>query len=393
MNTARRGILALAACQALLVTSNITVVSLSGLVGVRLAPDPAMALLPTATFVAGAALSTLPLSLRMGSHGRRAGFSLGALAGIAGAALCALALALGSFPLFCLGTAVIGAYSAAGGYYRFAAADLAPEAGRSRAVSLVLAGGMLGGVLGPESSKLTRDLTSVPFQGCYLALLGFGALALVLARHMPLAAPARRGDIGPPPRRLGQLLGQPAYLVAALGALTSYGVMNLLMGATPLAMQTCALPYAATTLAVEWHIIGMFAPALVAGSLVQRLGPPRVMAAGVAVMACSVGAALAGRSAAHFWAASTLLGVGWCLLYVGSTVLLTQAYHASEKARAQGINDMAVFVAMGVASAISGPILHHQGWSVLNLCALPLLVAAGLALPALALARGRAARA
>jgi len=386
VNSRHRNVAALAACQGLLVTNNISVVSVGSLAGYMLAAEKALSTLPATAYILGGALSTYPISLLMKHMGRRAGFTLGACAGLLGAVICTFAVGLHSFWLFCLGTLVGGMYTASGGYYRFAAADAVTQGFKSKAISLVLAGGIIGGVLGPESSKLTKDLLSVTFMGCYAALILFALIALAILRLVDLPAPSDSERTGST-RPLGQIMRQPVFVVACLGAVTAYAVMNLLMGATPLAMQICGLPYNSAALVVEWHIIGMFAPALVAGSLVHRFGPHWIMAAGVGTFFLCVLSAVTGQSVPHFWLSGTLLGLGWCFLYVGATTLLTEAYAPAEKAKAQGINDMLVYIIMATSSAVSGAILYRFGWNVLNYAALPLLLCTATAIVWLAAVR------
>jgi len=373
MSSAQRNVLALSACQALLVTNNLTIVSIGSLAGFALAPDKNWSTLPATAYIAGGALSTYPISLYMRRHGRQAGFTLGLLGALIGAAISTAALWLHMFWLFCLGTLIAGAYNASGGYYRFAAADSAVAGARSRSISLVLAGGLIGGILGPESTKLTKDLLDIAFLGSYGALMLFAVVALLIVRTLDLPAPSTEERSGPT-RPLSALVGQPVFIVACLGAVTAYAVMNLLMGATPLAMQICGLPYAAAALVIQWHIIGMYAPALVMGTLVQRFGALRVMSAGVVTYFACLAAAVSGQTTMHFWASGLLLGIGWCALFIGATALLTQAYAPAEKAKAQGFNDVVVFMVMGASSAVSGGILYRLGWNWLNYAALPLLM-------------------
>jgi MFS family permease len=389
--SAKRNVAALAVCQGLLVTNNIAVISIGSLAGYMLAANKALSTLPATAYIASGALSTYPISLFMKHHGRRAGFTLGAAAGLLGALICTLAVAAGSFALFCLGTFIAGTYTASGGYYRFAAADAVGMGLKSRAISLVLAGGILGGILGPESSKLTKDWLPVTFMGSYAALMGFALIVIAVLRLVDLPTPSEQERSGAS-RPLASIARQPVFAVACLGAVTAYAVMNLLMGVTPLAMQMCALPYASAALVIEWHIIGMFAPALIAGSLVHRFGALRVMAAGLLTYLACVFAAVTGQSVLHFWMSGTLLGIGWCLLYVGATTLLTDAYAPAEKAKTQGINDTLVFVVMATSNALSGAILYLYGWNALNYSALPLLLATAAAVVWLAHAR-RALRA
>jgi MFS family permease len=382
----RKNVTALAVLQGLLITNNITVISLGGLTGYMLAQEKSFATLPATAYIAGGACSTFLLSQLMRRYGRRVGFTVGALAGLAGAAICTTAVALQSFWLFCLGALVGGLYTAAGGYYRFAAADVVSENFKSRAISLVLAGGIIGGVLGPESSKLTKSLLSKTFMGSYAALMLFALIALAVIRLLDIPPPKAAERSGHP-RPLSRIVRQPIFVVACLGAVTSYAVMNLMMGATPLAMQMCGLPFNSATLVIESHIIGMFGPALFAGWLIKRFGILRIMATGVLMYLVCVLAAVEGQRVLNFWLSGTLLGAGWCFLYVGATTLLTEAYRPEEKAKAQGMNDMLVFAVMGTSSALSGAILYRLGWNALNLFALPLLLTTGTALVWLALRR------
>jgi MFS family permease len=383
---------ALAALQGLLITNNITVVSLGSLAGYMLAEHKSLATLPATAYIIGSASSTYAISLFMKRWGRRAGFTLGACAGLLGAAVCTCAIALHTFWLFCFGTLIAGLYNAAGGYYRFAAADVARADYKSRAISFVLAGGIIGGILGPESSKLTKDLLSIAFLGSYAALMLFALVALVIIRLLWIPPPSDEERTGPA-RPLRDIVRQPVFVVACLGAITAYAVMNLMMGATPLAMQMCALPYASAAMVIEWHIVGMFAPALFAGWLIKRFGVIKIMALGVATFFACIVAALSGQTVLNFWLSGTFLGVGWCFLYVGGTTLLTQAYEPSEKARTQGINDLLVFAIMGTTSAMSGVILYRLGWNALNWSAVPLLIVTAAAILWLGLHRRAAQRA
>jgi MFS family permease len=294
-----------------------------------------------------------------------------------GAALCATALATGTFALLCAGNLLCGVSNAGAGYYRFAAADAAAPGKQGQAISWVLGGGLLGGILGPESSKLTKDLLPTPFLGSYLSLLLLTTcvIALVGRLQLPGLNPAERGEHG---RSLGTLASQPVYAVAVLGSAVSYAVMNLLMTATPLAMQSCHHAYTDTAFVIEWHVIGMYAPAFVAGTL-------------VALMFGCVAIAVSGVEVAHFWGALLLLGVGWNFLYVASSTLLTETYRPVERARAQGLHDALVFASMAVSSASAGALVDAAGWRSVNYVALPFLTLVTLAVLGLGLSRRRLA--
>jgi MFS family permease len=388
MQADRKNVLLLAACQALIVTSNVVLISINGLAGHALAPNKALATLPVTCFVLGGALCTVPASLLMHRVGRKRGFSLGAMVGIASGFCCAAAVYLHDFALLCAGNVIFGVYNACAQYYRFAAADAARAAFKHRAISLVLAGGIVGGVLGPESSKLTKDALSAPFLGSYASLILFAALALMLVQgvNIPPLTAAEKATTGRP---LREIMKQPVFIVAVIGAGVGASVMNLLMTATPLAMQACHHAYTDSALVIEWHVIGMYAPAFVMGSLIQRFGVLSVMMSGVAMMLACVGIALAGISVAHFWFALVLLGVGWSALYVGGTTLLTEAYAPSERAKAQGTNDFLIFATQAFSSLGAGLLVTSRGWSLVNYAALPAILAAGIAITWLRIQRSK----
>lgn len=374
----KRNVSLLAACQAFLMTNGISLIAMNGLVGYSLAADKRLATLPVTAYVIGAALSTLPASFFMKHHGRRAGFMLGSGLGICGALLCALAVSIGSFALLCFGTLTAGIYNAFGQQYRFAAADAAPPDWKSKAISLTLAGGIIGGVLGPETGRLTRDLLAPSFVASYAVLALFAAASLLLASRLdipPLSPAAQRL----PGRPLREIAAQPAFIVAVLSAACGFGVMNLLMTATPLAMDICHLPFADTAFVLEWHVIGMFVPSFFTGALIKRFGVIKILLSGSVLMCACVAIALSGVSLMHFWWALLLLGIGWNFLYIGGTTLLIETYRPEEKAKSQGTNDFVVFAVQALSSLSSGVIITHQGWNILNVAALPAMLASTLA--------------
>ncbi|MGL4409566.1 MAG: MFS transporter [Zoogloea sp.] len=359
--------------QGLMLINGVTLVAVSGLVGLMLAGDRMLATLPMTFAVIGTALTTLPAAFFMKRHGRRAGFVIGALLGIGGALVCAAAVVMQQFWLLCAGTLLGGMYSAIGQQYRFAAADVAEPAWRPRAISFTLAGGILGGVAGPALSQFTRNLLEPTFFASYLTLAVIGVIALAIAAclHVPPLPPSAQQAPGRP---LREIMAQPAYFTALLAAASGYGVMNLLMTATPLAMDICAHPFASVALVLEWHVIGMFAPSFVTGSLIKRFGVGRILLAGAALMGGCVVIAVSGVSLHHFISALVLLGVGWNFLFIGGTTLLTESCRPEERAKAQGANDFIVFTVQGVTSLASGMAISASGWSSLNLMALPLVV-------------------
>lgn len=389
MDKHKKNVALLAVCQGLLLTNNSVLITINGLAGYLLAPDKGLATLPVTSYFLGSALTTLPVSLLMKRWGRRAGFTLGAVCAIAGSMLCALALYAQDFWMLCGGTAVLGVYFAAGQYYRFAAADAAPAGLRSRAISLVLAGGILGGFLGPQTSKLTKDLLlGHVYAGAYLSLVVFALIAIAVLRwlEIPRLTEAEQKASGRP---LLEIVRQPAFLVAVLCGMIGYGVMNLLMTATPLAMIACQHPFSDAAFVIQWHLVGMFGPSFFTGALVHRYGVTRVILAGVALNLVCVSVALAGIAVANFWLALTLLGIGWNFMYVGATTLLTEAHRPAERAKAQGVNDTAIFLTMVASSLSSGALFTYQGWQTMNYLAIPFLVFAGIAASGLGWLRRR----
>jgi len=379
MNSTRRNVGLLAACQALLFTNNSTLIAINGLAGLALAPKAALATLPVTCWVAGGALATMPASLHMKRVGRRRGLMSGTLWGIAGALICGTAIYVQLFWLLCLGTLVWGVYNAYGQYYRFAAADAVAAAHRPMSISLVLAGGLVGGIAGPTLSRWTIDLCARKFMGAYLTLIvvALGAMALLRFVRIPTPSAAERAASGRP---LAEIAAQPKFIIAVLSAAISYGVMNFLMTSTPIAMQICGHAYGAAAFVISSHVIGMFAPSFLTGGLIRRFGAIRVMLAGAALNLLTVGVALNGITVAHFWWALFLLGVGWNFLYTGATTLLTETYRPEERAKAQGANDQVIFLVMLVSSFTSGATITTAGWARVNLFALVLVAIVTVAL-------------
>lgn len=378
MHTSRRDIFLLACCQALLLVNSSGLIAMNGLVGYSLAETKALATFGATTYVLGSALATMPMSLWMARVGRRAGFMAGAFINIIGCCIGAYALSIKSFPLFCVATGIIGIYNAVGLQYRFAAAEVATPADRAKAISLVLAGGVAGGLIGPQTASIGRDFFATPFQGSFVMLAVFALVALAVQSrvHVPPPSLAERSGRGRP---LKQIVKQPAFIVAVLAGALGYGLMNLLMTATPIAMNFCGHPFSAMALVIEWHVVAMYAPGFLTGSLIRRFGTLPIILAGVALTAISTLVALDGNSIAHFVAALVFVGLGWNFMYTGGTALLTETYAPNEKARTQGLNDFIVFATMGVSSLASGALVTTSGWETMNRAALPILgiIAAG----------------
>jgi predicted MFS family arabinose efflux permease len=384
-----RNLWLLALLQGLFLTNNVTFIGINGLVGLALAPYGWMATLPVMGYVVGGALFTGPVAWAQARFGRKAGFQLGLGVALGSALLCAFAAYTRNFWLLCAATLLAGYYSANGQLYRFASAELAAAPAREKAVSLVMAGGLLGAVLGPNLASRTRDVTSVPFIGAYLALAVVALVAmaaLALMRFPPV--PPRASSSGGRP--LAQIMRQPEFIIAAAAGALAYGVMNLLMAATPLAMQQCGLPFSDAAFVLEWHVIGMFAPGFFTGHLIKRLGVLPVMATGVLLNLACVAIAISGVDVRHFAIALYTLGVGWNFLFTGSTTLSLSTYTAQEKDRAQGALNFLLFAVMALSSFTSGVLVTAQGWALLNAGSLLPVLLIGASLLWLKLRRDRA---
>jgi MFS family permease len=373
-----RNVLVLSGCQATLQTTGTTMIAVTGLAGLALASDKALATVPLTFYVLGSAVATVPASLLMNAIGRRAGFQVGTSLGMLGAAVCALAVYVSSFWLLCAGTMVLGMYTAFGKYYRFAAADAAQVNFRAKAISLTLAGGIAGGILGPEMAK--HSTTLFPdhlYVGSYLSLVlvCFVATLFLIGLDIPLLSEAERRDSGRP---LSQIMRQPVFIVAVLASMLSYGIMNLFMTSTPLAMRAHHHHFNDAAFVLQWHMIGMYGPSFITGSLIQRFGVLTVIFSGIVLLFACIISALAGTELLNFWVALFLLGVGWNFMYVGGSALLTECHTPAERAKTQAANDFMVFATMAVSSLASGVLLNASGWHAVNLGSLPfLLLAAG----------------
>ena len=356
----------LAICQGLFLTNNVTFIAINGLVGLSLAPLGWMATLPVMGYVVGGALSTGLVAQTQHRFGRKVSFQMGLVVAVVSALLCAYAAMTHQFWLLCAATVVAGYYNANANLYRFAAAELALPAWREKAVSLVMAGGLLGAVLGPNLAQQTRTLTSVPFAGAYLALAGVALLSMAFLAFIEFPPPPTKKS-GAEGRPLREIMRQPAFIVAAATGALGYGVMNLLMAATPLAMQQCGLPFSDAALVLEWHVIGMFAPGFFTGHLIKRFGTLPIMGVGVLLNALCIMVALSGVELHQFLVALFLLGVGWNFLFTGSTTLSLQTYSPEEKDRAQGALNFFVFVTLALTAFASGVLVTTRGWQLLNL--------------------------
>jgi len=340
-----------------------------------LAPNRTLATLGVSFWVLGGLLATFPASVHMKRVGRQRGLIHGAAVGIGGALLSAAALQIQSFWLLCLGALLFGAHHAVGQYYRFAAADSVPQESKSTAISLVLAGGVLGGILGPTASRYFVDLLEPKYFAAFLSLIGFAVVSILFLRFTHVDDPVADEHLGVS-RPLSDIVAQPKFIVAALAAAAGNSVMIFLMTSAPLAMTHHGHAYGDAAMVVSWHVVGMFMPALFTGALIGRFGTLRIIVVGALINALGVGIGLSGTDVTQFWWSLVLNGVGWNFLFVASTTLLTETYRPQERAKAQGLNDLFMFTLTAIASFSSGVIMTMSGWAVVNVAALPFVLVA-----------------
>ncbi len=374
--------------QALFMTNQITLISLSGLVGQTLAVDKSLATLPVSTVVLATAMTTIPASLLMRRMGRRVGFMLGAIIGLMGAALSVYAIWTEAFWLFVAATFVMGINGGFAQYYRFAAADVASPEFRSKAISLVISGGIAAAVLGPLLVRRTNDLMAVPFIGSYIALFAVGLLALTILSFLSIPRPTD-DDIRSSGRPLPQITRAPVFIVAAMTGTVGYAVMSLIMTATPLAMQDSGFGIADSASVIQWHVMAMFVPSLFTGSLIHRFGALKVMFTGLVLLFVCVTLAINGVDIFSFSAALFALGLGWNFTFVGASTLLTETYQPSERAKVQATNDFLVFGTVAAASLSSGALLNAYDWNTVNLFSLPFIAVTALVVLWYAVTRSR----
>jgi len=381
-----RNVLILSLCQASMFSGQSLIVATSALVGFVLADDKSLATLPFAAQLLTTMLTSIPAAALMARIGRGGAFRIATGLGMIGGGLCTTAIVQGSFYLFLAGSVFLGAFAGFGNYYRFAAADSVEPGDKSRAISFVMAGGVVAAFVGPNLANLTRDtIAEAAFAGSYASLIALHLLALGLLtwfRPPPMQSRARAGAGG---RTLGEIMAQPVFVVAVLCGALGYAVMTFVMTATPLAMQHQGHAFSDSSFVIQWHVLGMFAPSFFTGHIIKRVGLLRTMSVGAAAALACIAVNLTGQAVGHFWVALTLLGIAWNFLFIGATTLLTRAYRPEETFRTQAANDFIVFSTVTAASLSAGAIHHHYGWEVINYGAIPALAVVLAALGWLAL--------
>jgi predicted MFS family arabinose efflux permease len=388
---AKRNVAVLVAAQAILGAQMPMIFTVAGLAGSSLAPNACWATLPISCAVIGSMLTATPISAFMQAYGRAAGFSIGALGGAIGGALGAYALYTANFTLFCIAALFTGIYMSAQGFYRFAAADTASDTFRPKAISLVMAGGLLSAVFGPQLVKATSQAYVVPFLGTYLAVIAVNVIGVALFLLLRIPRPPVRTSDTPKGRSVRELIRTPTIAVAMVCATVSYALMNLVMTSSPLAVVGCGFHTADAADIVSAHVLAMYAPSFVTGHIIARFGVEKVIALGLIILAAAGAVAMAGVELSNFFIALILLGIGWNFGFVGATTMLTNAQRPEERGRLQGVNDLVVFGGVTMASFSSGGLMNcsggsvQAGWQAVNMAMLPFLVLAGGALIWLAL--------
>ncbi|MEX0852128.1 MAG: MFS transporter [Bauldia sp.] len=380
----RRNALILATASAFGAAVGPITISLGGLTGAYLlGPDKSLATLPVSGFLVGVAAGAIPAAMVMRSVGRRSGFVLGTAVAVVAGLVAGWSVLIGSFAGFTIGLALAGFAGAFVQQYRFAAADAGSPAFRAKAISWVLAGGVAAAVIGPQTVILTRDLFApVPFAGSFfaisgLALIGMATVSLLGGEARTVSGGRTRAGGG---RRLGEIVRQPRFVVALVCAIGSYTSMSLLMTAAPLAMVACGLGQDNAALGIQWHVLAMFAPSFVTGTLIARFGKEPIIATGLVLLTVCAVVALAGIELINFWLALILLGVGWNFGFVGATAMLIETYRPEEKGKVQGLNDFLVFGSVALASLSSGHLFSTVGWERINWVAFPIIGASALTL-------------
>lgn len=383
---AKRNVAVLVAAQGILGAQMPMIFTFGGLAGQSLTPNQCIATLPLTMIVVGSMLSATPLSWLMGRFGRKAGFITGAMGGFLGALICAYALLQHSFVLFTLGSLLTGLYMSSQGFYRFAATDAASPAFRPKAISWVLAGGLLSAVIGPQIGNLTVDHYVVPFLGLYLAVALLNLVGSLVFLLLVLPPIGRIRAAATAIRSRAQMLRDPRIAVAITCATVAYALMNLVMTSTPLAVVGCGFAKEDAGMIVSSHVLAMYLPSFFTGHMIARFGTERIIAVGLMILAGAGAVAMSGVELSNFYIALVMLGIGWNFGFIGATAMLTSAQRPDEGGRLQGLNDLIVFGGVSVASLASGGLMNcsggsvQAGWQLVNIAMLPFLVAAGGAL-------------
>ena len=386
---AKRNVAVLVAAQATLGAQMPMIFVIGGLAGGMLSPNPCLATLPISFIVFGSMITAPWLSPLMQRNGRRFGFFLGAASGAVGAMISAYGLYIGSFYVLLMGSLLTGVYMSAQGFYRFAATDTASEAFRPKAISYVMAGGLISAIIGPQLNKLVQDAFVVPFLGTYLAVAALNLFGMLLFLALDLPKGTKGQPVmanAPKARSRRELLRDPRIIVAVICGMVAYSLMNLVMTSTPLAVVGCGFTKNNANDIVSAHVLAMFAPSFFTGHLIARFGAEKIIATGLVILMGAGMVALSGVAIPNFFGALILLGIGWNFGFIGATTMLSSAHAPHERGVVQGMNDMIVFGMVTVASLASGGLMKCsggtavEGWDAVNLAMIPFLILAAGAL-------------
>lgn len=383
---AKKNVIILVMAQAFLGSQMPMIFILGGLAGQSLASNLCLATLPITLIVLGSMLSATPMSAIMQRYGRRTGFFIGAIGGSIGATIGAIGLYYGSFPIFLVGSLFTGVYQSSQGFFRFAATDTASETFRPKAISYVMAGGLVSAIIGPQLVKLTAESMVIPFLGTYLMVIAINVVGSSLFLFLDIPKPEPVSADQPKGRSRIELLKSPRVAVAIIVAMVSYALMNLMMTSTPLAVVGCGFSQNTAADVVMFHVLAMFVPSFFTGHLINRFGVERIMATGLVILTGAGIIGLSGVTLGNFYGALIFLGVGWNFGFIGATTMLAAAHKPEERGRVQGMNDMIVFGCVTLASLASGGLMNCsggspvEGWYSVNMAMAPFLVLAGAAL-------------
>ena len=377
---ARRNALVLAIAQALAGGNNTVLVATAAIVGTMLAPDKGLATLPISIFVLGMWMGTLPMGMLARRLGRRNALQIGTGCGVLTGLICCVAVLQGSFFLFNIGAVFSGFYASAHQSYRFAAADTASDEFRPKAISWVLFGGILAGVVGAQLVIATQDLwPPYLFAATYVGQSGLALVAGGVLMFVNIPKPPPRSAVGDG-RPLSEIAREPRFIVAVACGVAAYSMMNLVMTSAPLAMVMCNHSITDATLGLQWHVLGMYAPSFITGALITHFGLERITGLGFALIIVAAGIGIAGISLWHFWIGLALLGVGWNFAFIGATTMVTHCHRPNERNKVQAFNDFLVFGSMAIGSFSSGQLLASFGWATVNEVVFPVVLAAAVLL-------------
>lgn len=374
MSSFTRNVPLLAFCQAMAMSGASLIMASAALVGLQLADDKSLSTLPLAAHFIAVMLTSIPAAMLMKKIGRKASFLFATLFGFSGAVVSTWSIVEHEFYGFMLGVSLIGVFNGFANYYRFTAADSVDLAHKSRAISLVLAGGVIAAIVGPNLANYTKEyIENAYFAGSYAALLVLYVLSISALSFLKLPAVKTEEILDKTSRPLKEIVKQPTWIVAVVCGMLGYGVMSFIMTATPLAMKHHAHGFSDTSFVIQWHVLAMFAPSFFTGSFIRKIGELPIMFLGGVLGLICVFVNLLGTTVAHFWVSLVLLGLSWNFLFVGATSLLTQTYHAVERFKVQAINDFIIFTTVAIASLSAGYLQFYFGWRSVNVGVLPLL--------------------